>query len=277
MAAPLASQESNSAWMGLYIRDVDADDVEALGLERRVRGVVVSGIDDEGPAARAGVVPGDVITKFDGRAVGDRGEFMRQLGHRQPGENVRITVVRDSGPETYEFELEPRPRELQRFAPYDMRFDTRRGIAPVFRPGGAQLGVYIHDLEDADLAAYFGVDPGKGVLVTGVVDDSRNPEGGVQGGDIILAIDEEPVESTVSLRAVLAAYDVGDEVSVRVRRKNRERTVKVALTESSLSMSTLRVPGVMMRDDVGDLRRELRDIRREIRRLEREINQQRGR
>ncbi|UCE01958.1 MAG: PDZ domain-containing protein [Candidatus Latescibacterota bacterium] len=279
IAAPLGAQEEGgSAWMGLYIRDLDSDDVESLGLERRLRGVVVSGVDDEGPAARAGIAPGDVITKFDGRSVRNGREFMRQLRSREPGESVRITVVRDSGPESYEFALEPRPRELERFRPYEFSIDAPGRLGRALQSLGVQLGVQTQDLDDPDLASYFGVEAGHGVLVTSVVKESGAEKAGIQGGDVIVSVDEESVENSLGLRTILAQHEVGDEVSVRLRRKNRERTVLVELTESLVTLSTLRLPGApnLMRDEVGELRREIRDIRRELRRLERELNEQRG-
>ena len=61
---PEAGDETPHTWLGLYIRNLDGDDAKALDLETGTEGVVVSGVDDEGPAARAGLEPGDVVTQL---------------------------------------------------------------------------------------------------------------------------------------------------------------------------------------------------------------------
>lgn len=273
--APEADTDAErGGWMGLYIRTVDRDDIEALDLDQDVQGVVVSGIDDEGPAAEAGIEPGDVITEFDGRRVRNRRDFMRQLERRRQGERVELTVIRDAAEKSFDFVLGERPRELERrYAPLGLLGNTR-GLARSLSFGGAALGVRTLELENADLAEYFGADAGEGVLVTDVVEDSGAQAAGIQGGDIILSIEDQSVSSIEDLREALSAYEVGDEVEVRLRRQRRDQSVKVELTEStSLAFSRLNVPSRtwVVGDDAGDLRREVRELKRELRRLEREI------
>ena len=277
---PAPAEISSDGWMGLYIRTIDREDLEALDLDRGIRGVVVSGIDDEGPAAKAGIEPGDVITAFDGSAVRNRRDFMRQLERRAPGDVVRLSVLRDSGEKNLEFELEARPSELE---------ERRAPLAPMFRStprpgsvrplsfGGPALGVQTLELTNAALADYFGVQPGRGILVTEVIEESGAAKAGIEGGDVILAVGDREVDGIETLREALSEFREGDEVEVRVRRKKRDRTVKVELSEpsilsySGLGMTRLPSRAFLGGDDLGDLRREIRDLKRDLQRLEREM------
>src|SRR5690606_26567921 len=67
---------------------------ETFGLERP-EGALVSSVDPEGPAARAGVAVGDVIVAFDGKAVTSSRELPRIVAQSRPGSKATITVVRD--------------------------------------------------------------------------------------------------------------------------------------------------------------------------------------
>lgn len=276
---PGSTEVSGDGWMGLYIRTVDRDDIDALDLDRNVRGVVVSGIDDEGPAARAGIEPGDVITAFDGRAVENRRDFMRELERRSPGDVVRLTVLRDSGEKRVEFELQERPRELdRRRGPWTgiLGNPTRPGRVRALSFGGPTLGVHTLELGNAAFAAYFGVEPGEGVLVTEVIEESGAAKAGIEGGDVILAVGERKVADVDALREALADYEEGDEVEISIRRKKRDRKVRVELGEpNALSFSGLTAPRAPVRgfvgDDLGDLRREIRELKRDLQRLEREM------
>ena len=89
-ARPQEAVDGGRGWLGLYIRDLDRQDIAALDLHGDTRGVVVSGVDDEGPAALAGIEPGDVITRLEGQGVDNRPGFLAALGNRRVGDRVRV-------------------------------------------------------------------------------------------------------------------------------------------------------------------------------------------
>jgi membrane-associated protease RseP (regulator of RpoE activity) len=187
---------------------------------------------------------------------------------------VQLKVIRDAAEKSFDFVLGERPRELEgRFAPRALLGNARGGALRSFSLGGPALGVRTLELENAALAEYFGAEPGEGVLVTDVVEDSGAEAAGIQGGDVILAIGQQSISSVDDLREVLSEYDAGDEVEVSLRRKQRDQTVKVELSESALSFSGLGLPSHAWvgGDDVGDLRREVRELKRDLQRLEREM------
>jgi serine protease Do len=71
MARPVVEQliaygETRRGWLGVRIQSVDDNIAESLGLGEP-RGALIAGVDDKGPSKPAGIVPGDVIIRFDGR------------------------------------------------------------------------------------------------------------------------------------------------------------------------------------------------------------------
>lgn len=102
----------------------------------------------------------------------------------------------------------------------------------------AWLGVYIQDLTP-ELAAQFGVEPGSGVLVSDVVPGSPAEAAGIKRGDIIAAVDGNPVHNTNELQLEIMYRQPGDTVTVDLVREGQRLTVQVVLgvrpTEEALA------------------------------------------
>jgi membrane-associated protease RseP (regulator of RpoE activity) len=96
--------------------------------------------------------------------------------------------------------------------------------------GGPRLGVSVNELND-QLAEYFGVKPGEGVLVTEVFDGTPAEKAGMKAGDVILRVDNQRVESTGDIHDAINGKS-GRDVDVVVMRDHRETTLKVTLDSS---------------------------------------------
>jgi len=96
--------------------------------------------------------------------------------------------------------------------------------------GGPRLGVSVNELNE-QLAEYFGVKSGEGVLVTEVFDGTPAEKAGMKAGDVILRIDNQRVESVGDIHAAIHDKS-GKEVDVIVMRDHRETTLKVTLESS---------------------------------------------
>jgi serine protease Do len=100
-------------WFGVAVGSVESDQAAArLGLDPSVRGVVVSAVYDGQPAARAGIVVGDVIVRIDGTAVRSAADFEDALAEREPGEEVELELVDSAGPRLVTVSLVRRPASL---------------------------------------------------------------------------------------------------------------------------------------------------------------------
>src|SRR5262249_53952429 len=79
-------------WIGVQIQPVTPDIAEGLGL-KNAQGALVAEPQSDGPAVKAGILAGDVITAVNGISVKDARDLARQIGSMAPGANARLTVV----------------------------------------------------------------------------------------------------------------------------------------------------------------------------------------
>ena len=116
--------EPEHAWIGITGRDLTPAMAKALDLDGR-RGVVIAGVEKDGPAAKAelkaagdadAVVPrgGDLIVAINGGAVQDMADVSRAIASRRVGESVTVTVLRDGQEKTVTLRLEDRPARIGR-------------------------------------------------------------------------------------------------------------------------------------------------------------------
>ena len=211
-------------------------------------GVRIDGVDEDSPAAKAGVKEGDVVVEFDGERVRSARQLTRLVQETPEGRTVKMTVTRgdtrqtfDVTPEassaTWSFRLnEPELRaEIERGlrgfrAPpdrggpmFDFRYD---GIPGIVAPRG-RLGVQVETLSD-QLAEYFGV-KGGGVLVSSVTADSPAQKAGLKAGDVITAVNGTAVRDAGELVEELRGTGDGREVRLDVVRDKKSTTVTATL------------------------------------------------
>jgi serine protease Do len=92
------------------------------------------------------------------------------------------------------------------------------------------LGIGIQDI-DKHLAESFGLDSSKGVLVTGVADDSPAEKGGLKSGDVILSIDGKQTTGVAGLRNIVAMITPGSKSSLKIIRDGKEKKINLTVGE----------------------------------------------
>lgn len=226
---------------------VTVDDVE--------NGVRIEDVDQDSPAAKAGLRTGDIVLEVDGERVRSARQFSRLIQESPEGRSVRLGVMREgsrqsievtpeSGNYAFHFdgdhisreversmrELEPRLRELEprlrefRFnGPYDFDFDWD-GI-PHMTSSRARLGVQMNEMTP-ELAEYFGAKDG-GVLVARVTPDSPAAKAGLKTGDVITSIDGDRVRDTEDV--IDALRDKDGEITLGIVRDKKESSVKTTI------------------------------------------------
>jgi Do/DeqQ family serine protease len=175
-------------WLGVKGDGVTAEIARSLDMDRP-QGLVVTEVWPNGPGARAGIRMGDVITAIDGAEINDQGGLNFRIGTREPNETVEVTVLRDGRSQTLNARVQPLPG------------DVSTDNATVIRSGvlsGAQVLVLNPALADS-----LGGDPfASGVVVGRVQRGSYANRVGLQGGDIILTVNERAVTSVQQLADV---------------------------------------------------------------------------
>src|SRR5262249_44112481 len=89
------------AWLGVTIQKLTPDLAQSLGVES-AHGALVAEVSPDGPAAASGIKPGDVITRYDGRAVDEHGALPMLVATTPVGKTVPVEVMRDGKARTFE-------------------------------------------------------------------------------------------------------------------------------------------------------------------------------
>ncbi len=226
---PLSLQdaEAEPGWLGVAIEDVSADKAKELKLPA-VRGVLIQNVDPNGPAAKAGLKAGDVITDFNGQQLQGTAQFRRMVRETPPGRNVQITYWRDGKSQTMSVELASRRPPRSRIANGlpAMPLIPRELPGNFMVPRTPVLGIAAMDVS-GQLGAYFSVPDGEGVLVTEVKENSPAAKGGLKAGDVITEVNAKRVYDLGELRAQLGEDRDAKPVSLTVIRKGAKTSVSV--------------------------------------------------
>jgi serine protease Do len=202
-------------WIGVKVQAVSAEMADSLGM-KNAEGAIVDEAQDGGPAAKAGIQTGDVITAVNGDAVKDSRDLAKKIGAMTPGAKVTLSVRRNGEQKTIALTLRQMPNDKQ--AKADDNSDTSGNDVP-------HLGL---TLAPADQVAGAG---GKGLVITGVDPDSAAAEHGLQTGDVILDVAGKSVSNVGQVRhALTQAKDQGrTSVLMRVQSGNGTRFVALPL------------------------------------------------
>jgi serine protease Do len=192
--------------IGVQIGQVSKDVAESIGLGQP-RGALVNGVEPNSPAAKAGLEPGDIILRFDGRDIEKSTDLPRIVGNTKPGNRSSVTVFRRGGQRDLSItvaELEPERSEKRAAAP-DSKAPATGSLA--------SLGLTLSELsaaqkKDLNLKA--------GVRVDAV--DGASARAGLREGDVIVAVANTEVSSIKELEAVVARQDKSRPINVLFRR-----------------------------------------------------------
>jgi serine protease Do len=204
-------------FMGVAIQDVTPDLAAAMKLGK-TRGALVSDVEPNGPAARAGIQPGDVIVQINETPVTESRQLRLLLGAMTPGTAIALRVQRDGMPKNIGLTLtETPPKELA-------LAEAEPELAAA--EGEPRLGVAITDITPA-IRRHLEVPATiTGVVVTGVQEDSLAEDAGLREGDIIQEVNRKPVQTAAAFRAELS-INKKEPLLLRVQRDGKSLFVAV--------------------------------------------------
>ncbi len=189
VASALRGGELVRAWSGLIGQNLTQDLAEAFGLETP-GGVAVKRVYSGGPADRAGVKPGDVILKLDGRAVADVESFRYRIATREPGAEIRIEVWRGRAAKTLTLAPTAAPENPPR---NEVRLSGKHPLA-----GALVANLSPALAEELDLPGAW-----DGVIIMKVARRSVADRLRFKPGDIIVAVNRKEVRDVTVLDAAL--------------------------------------------------------------------------
>lgn len=174
-------------WLGVRIQPVTDEIADSLGLDQ-AKGAIIADADPDAPAAAAGLRAGDVIVAVDGTAIDGPRELSRAIADYEPGTTVKVDIVRNGDDSVIDVELGELPTETAALAPQDQ--------APTGEAELADFGIIVAPNTD-----------GAGVVVSEIYPGSVAAEAGLNQGDIVLEVNNNPVQSASDLAAAIGEVE----------------------------------------------------------------------
>jgi serine protease Do len=244
LQAPAPLSVSGS-YLGVFLEEVTPERKKDLGLSEE-RGAIVMKVISGSPAEKAGLKENDVVASFNGRQVDSVRELQRLMAETPPGRTVSIEVIR--GADHQKLSATMAKRDFGEFnrqmAEANRRLKEQFSVSPPklewnwgnfdFTPFSMErhrLGIS-GETVNGQLAGYFGVKSGHGVLVTEVDPETPAARAGLKAGDVIIAVDEHTVEDVSQLTSEINSKKEGP-VAVKVVRDHNETTLNVSLEKQS--------------------------------------------
>jgi serine protease Do len=230
--------EEGGGWLGIEIGEVTQEKARELKLSS-ARGVVVTDVEPDSPAAKASLKEKDVITQFDGQIVEGTVQFRRLVHETPAGRTVSLAISRDGGSQNIFVELGDRSAFFEKRMKGKMRDFGEMNVPvlpnypmPDVHEGMDRrtpvLGVSAEDLT-GQLGEYFGAPDNSGVLVREVRSGTPAEKGGLKAGDVIVKLNDKPVHSLADLRGQLRENSAEKSVTLGVLRKGSPMTVTVPI------------------------------------------------
>ena len=214
--------ETRRGWLGVTFNAVTADTARSAGLAA-VRGAVIVRVRPGGPAAQAGLRPGDIVLRFDGQDVPDTRALSRMIAEAEIGASISLDVLRNGRPQAIAVEIGRLEEEVA------LAGETPgRAGGPLAR--ARVLGMSLSELDNALRLEYGISEAVEGVVVT-AVDPGSDAAGKVRVGDVILEMGFETIDSMDVARAigqraeganrpVIIRINRGGDITVRAVRPN---------------------------------------------------------
>ena len=237
-------QRSGSSYLGIGAVEVTPDRAKALYLKEE-RGVEVAHVEDDSPAAKAGIKEGDVVLEYNGEKVEGVDQLIRMVRETPPGRQVAMVVWHNGASENV---------TVTAGARRNMVIDTPGGpvtvpaippippIPPVEIPRFEMswqtplIGIEGESLApQGQLADFFGVK--EGVLVKSVIKNSPAEKAGLKAGDVITKVDDNKVTTTHEITSVLRSNRTKNSYTLTVVRNKKEMPLTVTLPDRSGSLA----------------------------------------
>jgi membrane-associated protease RseP (regulator of RpoE activity) len=267
---PASPDSHQTAYLGVHIDAVTPQQASALKLANP-NGAVITDLDQDGPACKAGLKEQDVIVGLNGSKIESPEQLGDMIHVTQPGKTVTLTVVRRGETKDVKVILGRWPQ----VTPHGQSFvaGAPRWTGPVVAPGvingmeipsvtvlSSRHGLMVESL-CPQLADFFNVPAGTGVLVRSVEKGSPADAAGLKAGDVIVRLNNETVHDMADWRRAMRVQ--ASQVSVTVVREKHEQTVVMHLPPADSSK--------VLGQDWGNFGEQMQALGQEMEELDPEI------
>ncbi len=195
--------------IGIQVSDVPSNAASALGLDQ-ARGAIAAAVEPDGPAARAGMKPGDVVVEYNGQPITDTRQLVDLVTATKPGTTVPVRVIRDGQPVTLQVAVEALNLVEEQEQPEST--DETGGFGLQLRDQPAGRG---------------GPQTPAGPVIASVEPRSPAARAGLQPGDVVLEINRSKVQTAQEAAAAFRQVPEGGVALVLLSREGQELFVTV--------------------------------------------------
>jgi serine protease Do len=231
------------SYLGIGGVDITPDRAHALNLKEE-RGVEISSVDPDGPAAKAGLKDGDVVLEFNGQPVEGWAQFRRLVQETPAGRQVKISVWRAGAVQTLTATVGERKNQPMVIGP-ENGWNFNMPVIPsmpempnieIPRYGTLQnpmIGILGEPLgQEEQLAEFFGVQDG--VLVRSVRKGSAADKAGIKAGDVITKVEDTKVTTSAEITRALRSLRSKKTVTMTIVRNKKEMPVTITVDSPSV-------------------------------------------
>jgi len=202
-------------WIGVQIQPVTQDIADSMGL-KQAEGALVADPQKDGPAAKAGVNSGDIITAVNGQSIKDARELARIIGGLAPGSAVKLDVLHKGKSKVVNLNLGQLPNAEE--AKADVDADRKDSTMDLPR-----LGMTVAPADKVEGAGKMGV------VVTKVDAKSAAADRGFRKGDVILEVAGKSVANPSDVREAIEATRKDNKGSVLMRLRSGDASRYIAV------------------------------------------------
>jgi serine protease Do len=181
-------------WLGVRIQQVTDEIAESLNI-KPARGALIAGVDDKGPAKPAGIEPGDVVVKFDGKDIKDPKDLQRVVADTTVGKEVDVVVIRKG-------------EEQNKRVTLGRLEDNDKPVQAAVKPSEPAeklvtqkaLGLDLANMSKDLRSRYKIKDSVKGVVITSVEGNSDAADKRLSAGEVIVEVAQEAVSNAADIK-----------------------------------------------------------------------------
>ena len=188
-------KEVRRGWLGVRIQQVTDEIADSLNI-KPARGALIAGVDDKGPAKPAGIEPGDVVVKFDGKDIKEMRDLPKIVAETEVGKDVDVTIIRKGKEENRKVKL-GRLDDGEKQAALTPKKDPPEEDKSAVKKA---LGLDLANLNEAIRKKFKIDDKVKGVVITSVDPNSPAAEKRLQPGMVISEVQQQPVTTAADLQ-----------------------------------------------------------------------------
>jgi serine protease Do len=198
----VAKGKVTRGWLGVSIQPLTPELAKSFGAKDD-KGVLISDVVPDSPAARGGFQPGDILVEFEGKRMEGPADLQRAVGLKSPGATAKVRVLRDRGEKTLEVRIGEAPDE--------------REASPRQGRGRSLLGLDVRPITP-EIARQLNLRSTEGVVVARIDESSAAAEAGVQPRDVIREINRQRIRNMTDFDRLTKDVKEGDRLTVLLQR-----------------------------------------------------------